>query len=391
MNSIDNATRVEDLAAPLKYPSLEVERNRASRELEFNDSLARTIELKTEEFQKNGGGRFRPSQMIYLMYKSLEGRTAGDSFYRLADLMVVKLHGDKHKGTLKQLEELLLSWDYILAGMDVIPNWEVKVVLFYGQARDLDVLDFDMKHYVRDLEPKEEAFEEKFDYLYKSCQRLIDRQRMVDNQRDLHRSYRGLTKQLTPAMAVIDGELLTPDENFCWDDYDVDGFEQVSSAPGTYRQKFKNQFVRKKSPRTRGRSTSPSGRKKTGRSNSPGAPGTTRGRGSTPTKNFLLEEPWGGTNICFDFQKGKCSPGSRCKYSHNPEILKYRKPSMPPNTANNFPCTSYQLGNCKLGDKCKYKRVKVIGGKAAPAEQAAPAEHVTEMCANSPAAIGPDV
>lgn len=236
---------------------------------------------------------------------------------------------------------------------------------------------------------KEEAFEEKFEYLYKSCQALIDRQRMVDNQKDLHRSSRGLTKQLSPAMVVIDGELVTPDEGFCWDDYDPDGFEEIPSAPGAYRKKFKQKVVRKSS-RTRGRSTSPSGRKKTGRSPSPGAPGTTRGRGSTPTRTSYPKNP-GGTNVCYDFQKGQCKRGSTCKYSHNPEIFKNREPSMSPNTARNFPCKYFNLGTCRLGDKCKYKHVKITGGKAAPAEEAAPAEQVTEVRANSPAAIGPDV
>jgi hypothetical protein len=51
-----------------------------------------------------------------------------------------------------------------------------------------------------------------------------------------------------------------------------------------------------------------------------------------------------GTGICFNFQKGTCTRGDKCRYRHEVEVAKRPK----------IVCRDFQNGVCKRGEKCNY-------------------------------------
>jgi hypothetical protein len=65
-----------------------------------------------------------------------------------------------------------------------------------------------------------------------------------------------------------------------------------------------------------------------------------------------------GKNMCYDFQRGECTRGNRCKFSHDPNHAGSNKeaPTKPV-------CHAFQRGKCKLGDACSFTHPIEVAGK----------------------------
>ena len=78
---------------------------------------------------------------------------------------------------------------------------------------------------------------------------------------------------------------------------------------------------------------------------------------------------------CYDFQKGKCTRGGKCRYLHK---AKSRSPSTQrtPQQKINAVCTYWKKGRCNKGKDCRFLHEdKPKPSEAAHAEQAAPAQN----------------
>ena len=57
-----------------------------------------------------------------------------------------------------------------------------------------------------------------------------------------------------------------------------------------------------------------------------------------------------GDNMCYDFQRGECTRGNRCRFSHDPKHA---------GSASKIPvkpvCFAFKRGHCKLGDECRFR------------------------------------
>jgi hypothetical protein len=63
------------------------------------------------------------------------------------------------------------------------------------------------------------------------------------------------------------------------------------------------------------------------------------------TRGYPGEGPGADKSVCFDFQKGKCQRGEKCKFAH---VLSSKPPS---------PCFDFQKGKCARGEKCRFAHV----------------------------------
>jgi predicted Zn-ribbon and HTH transcriptional regulator len=66
-----------------------------------------------------------------------------------------------------------------------------------------------------------------------------------------------------------------------------------------------------------------------------------------------------GKNMCYDFQRGECTHGNRCRFSHDPKHA---------GSASKIPvkpvCFAFKRGHCKLGDECRFRHeVEETGNK----------------------------
>jgi predicted Zn-ribbon and HTH transcriptional regulator len=66
-----------------------------------------------------------------------------------------------------------------------------------------------------------------------------------------------------------------------------------------------------------------------------------------------------GKNMCYDFQRGECTRGNRCRFSHDPKHA---------GSASKIPvkpvCFAFKRGHCKLGDECNFRHeVEETGNK----------------------------
>ena len=84
--------------------------------------------------------------------------------------------------------------------------------------------------------------------------------------------------------------------------------------------------------------------------NIPRRPNASGGRGRS-----ILEK-----GICYDFQRGKCNRGDKCKYLH-----KTRSPSPQPRKINK-PCMFWKKGKCNKGDKCLFRHDGPPGKPSGP-------------------------
>ena len=93
---------------------------------------------------------------------------------------------------------------------------------------------------------------------------------------------------------------------------------------------------------------------------------------------------------CFDFQKGSCTRGANCPYTHRKEprgrsATRGRTSSPKGNKGGKPPCSFFAQGKCTRGDKCKFSHAST-GGKsdAAASSNEANANPAAKKRANSP-------
>lgn len=67
-----------------------------------------------------------------------------------------------------------------------------------------------------------------------------------------------------------------------------------------------------------------------------------------------------GKKMCYDFQRGKCTRGDLCKFSHDPNHCGNKKQQALPKKV----CFAFREGKCKFGDACKYYHPKDISVNA---------------------------
>jgi hypothetical protein len=54
----------------------------------------------------------------------------------------------------------------------------------------------------------------------------------------------------------------------------------------------------------------------------------------------------GGAPVCYAFQKGECTRGDACRFSHDPNAEAPQRSSQP--------CYAFQKGECTRGDSCRF-------------------------------------
>mmetsp|Transcript_3125 Transcript_3125/g.4736 ORF Transcript_3125/g.4736 Transcript_3125/m.4736 type:complete len:188 (-) Transcript_3125:48-611(-) len=62
----------------------------------------------------------------------------------------------------------------------------------------------------------------------------------------------------------------------------------------------------------------------------------------------------GGKKMCYAFQRGECTRGKLCKFSHDPNHGGKKRQQAAPKAV----CFSFRKGECKFGDACKYHHPK---------------------------------
>ncbi len=88
-----------------------------------------------------------------------------------------------------------------------------------------------------------------------------------------------------------------------------------------------------------------------------------RGRSQTPNPDESKEGD--KPDACYNFQKGTCTRGAECRYSHAKDRGRSQTPT-PKGGGKKELCKFVPLGTCKFGDKCKNSHAN--GGRSqAPA------------------------
>ena len=112
------------------------------------------------------------------------------------------------------------------------------------------------------------------------------------------------------------------------------------------------------------------------------SPSSSRSRASSlKNSRSPRRTPSPKTQLCHDFQKGKCTRGDKCKYLHK---TKSRSPGRSPGRAPsagrtpakkiNATCMFWRKGKCNKGSECRFlHEEKNKPSNAAPSEQAVPA------------------
>jgi hypothetical protein len=222
----------------------------------LHDELKRVIVRETE-IAATQRYSLRGRQILWKIYEFFRTNANAKHVQGMADLFRVQWINDD------RMEEFLAHWNYVAEGLPCDPDVSMpgtKLQLFKEQLDKSSVLRQDLATFerMRDDDPHRN-----FDWLYDACQRHLQRARERKNRADLMKSQSRL--------------------HSTHDKHGSHGKRHSGSRGGSP--------AAAPSPGGKGRTPSPKG----------------KGKGSSK----------GGTNVCFDWQKGKCTRGDSCKYEHS--------------------------------------------------------------------------
>ena len=214
--------------------------------------LARQI-LNFKEVEAGKGRAVRGRQILYLFDQYFKTNEEVGSLYSVEDLLKVNLLGD-------DLSSFIHNWESVIAGMSHVPDEVTQRDILLRQIRKSTKMKYDLEIYDR---AKEGSKEHSYGFLVQSIKDLLTRERMRKNRDRIAKSHGD--KYGAPAPTKPGG-----------------GNTRPPSRGG------------------RGRSSS----RDSGRS-------SVRSRSSSRSSS-----PKSSKAICYDFQKGKCARGDKCKYLH---------------------------------------------------------------------------
>ena len=271
--------------------------------------LARQI-LNFKEVEAGKGRAVRGRQILYLFDQYFKTNEEVGSLYSVEDLLKVNLLGD-------DLSSFIHNWESVIAGMSHVPDEVTQRDILLRQIRKSTKMKYDLEIYDR---AKEGSKEHSYGFLVQSIKDLLTRERMGKNRDRIAKSHGD--KYGAPAPTKPGG-----------------GNTRPPSRGG------------------RGRSSS----RDSGRS-------SVRSRSSSRSSS-----PKSSKAICYDFQKGKCTRGDKCKYLHKArsQSPKTDKPNKGGKKINAV-CTFWKKGKCTRGDKCRFLHCEPSNNPSA-SETAAPA------------------
>ena len=288
----DKGASHEALRDPQKFLTLDTKLLAALTKVAKGE-LARQI-LNFKEVEAGKGRAVRGRQILYLFDQYFKTNEEVGSLYSVEDLLKVNLLGD-------DLSSFIHNWDWesVIAGMSHVPDEVTQRDILLRQIRKSTKMKYDLEIYDR---AKEGSKEHSYGFLVQSIKDLLTRERMRKNRDRIAKSHGD--KYGAPAPTKPGG-----------------GNTRPPSRGG------------------RGRSSS----RDSGRSSA-------RSRSSSRSSS-----PKSSKAICYDFQKGKCTRGDKCKYLHKArsQSPKTDKPNKGGKKINAV-CTFWKKGKCTRGDKCRF-------------------------------------
>jgi len=345
IRAVESATSADQLESD-PYPELELQLSKAMKKIIAKDKIFQGRVTQMIERAQMTDTNVTSRQIIWHMYQYLMPRQKGENIYDLKDLFAIGLGADPVGCNVHELEMFLIKWEHVITGMNKDPDSDTQYTLFHNLAKDIKLLDYDMKGFER-LDESEKTF----DRLFSICLSIINRHRADKNQRNLHGKLK--LQPFTVAPAPRTSSRSTSKNR-----------SPRGSRSFSHRgRSHSNGHDRSRYPRKASRSSpskSPGGRQKFKRSS--------KGK------------------ICIYYLKGKCSKGAGCKYKHekpsqsphrvapspvrDPKKGKNSRSPVRKPTCNHFAKTK----TCPFGDRCKFEH----------ASPAAPGVSTEQPQANSP-------
>ena len=252
--------------------------------------LSRQV-LTFKETEAVQGRAVRGRQVLLMFDQYFKTNEEVGSLYSVEDLLKVTLHSD-------DLTTFLHNWESVIAGMSHVPEEMVLRDILLRQIRKSSRMKYDLEIYDR---AKEGSASHSYAFLLKSIRDLLTRERMRKNR------------------------------------------DRIAKSHG---DKFGAPVVEG------GRPTRPPSRSGRGRDRSAGSQSNSksRSRSRTPSRSRSPSRSQSPKPVCYDFQKGKCTRGDKCKFSHKP------RSQSPVRTApkKKQVCTFWKKGKCTRGDKCRF-------------------------------------
>ena len=252
--------------------------------------LSRQV-LTFKETEAVHGRAVRGRQVLLMFDQYFKTNEEVGSLYSVEDLLKVTLHSD-------DLTTFLHNWESVIAGMSHVPEEMVLRDILLRQIRKSSRMKYDLEIYDR---AKEGSASHSYAFLLKSIRDLLTRERMRKNRDRIAKSHGD--KFGAP---VLEG----------------------------------------------GRPQRPPSRSGRGRDRSAGnqSNSKSRSRSRTPSRSRSPSRSPSPKPVCYDFQKGKCTRGDKCKFSHKP------RSQSPVRTApkKKQVCTFWKKGKCTRGDKCRF-------------------------------------
>ena len=278
--------------------------------------LARQV-LNFKESEAVAGRAVRGRQVLFMFEQHFKTNEAAGSLYSVEDLLKVALLGD-------DLTTFIYNWDSVVAGLSHKPDETTLRDIFLRQIRKSTRMKYDLEIYDR---AKEGTSTHSYEFLVESIRNLLNRERMRKNRDRIAKSH-------------------------------GDRFGAPVLDPRAGRP-----------PSRGGRERTPSRGSSRSRTSSQRSPSRSPGRSQSPKRG-----------VCYDFQKGKCKKGDKCKYEH-------RKRDPSPKGKSKEVCTFWKKGKCTRGNKCRFlHKDRSQSPSAAPtAEAATPASKPEKARSPSPA------
>ena len=296
--------------------------------------LGMELERRNLEYKKRG--EIMPGRIaLRILYSDYELDEERGTYTDIMDLSkVALLNGDSG------IALFFATWNSVKAQLkEELSDASLKAI-FYDKVKDLPLLKIDMNRYDR-MQKSDPDFNRvrSYSFLWDCVRNVIDKAHRKSQSDSLEAARKGAAATKAPLGANV-------------------GHERKPKALRKIEAKEKKDADRKKKEAASGAQAA-----------------IQYDSANAAVVSDKKSKPW------FAFQKGTCKAGQKCEYSHDPKICVKKgmtppaspRPSSPSGSIgsqkSSNPCYDFQKGTCTRGDKCKFSH---IAGAAVAAAVALP-------------------